>query len=88
MYSCFLILFLLRLLKKDLFREGRRSQFIPSGIVSLHIYWKVEQTYGISKNYWGIKVKTTEIYTHEGNKDMGKIKSPLDNLQMKVGEEV
>ena len=24
--------------------------------------------------------KTTEIYTHVSNKDIGKIKSPLDNL--------
>jgi len=24
--------------------------------------------------------KTTEIYTHVGNKDIGKIKSPLDSL--------
>jgi hypothetical protein len=25
--------------------------------------------------------KTTEIYTHVGNRDLGKIKSPLDNLE-------
>ncbi len=31
--------------------------------------------------------KTTAIYTHVRNTDMGKIKSPLDNLQMKGGEE-
>ncbi|RLB03589.1 MAG: hypothetical protein DRG59_11535 [Deltaproteobacteria bacterium] len=30
--------------------------------------------------------KTTEIYTHVSNKDIGKIKSPLDSLQIK-GEE-
>jgi len=48
---------MLQFLRKDLFREGRRSQFILSGMVSLHIYWKVEQTCGISKNYWGIKVQ-------------------------------
>ncbi len=27
--------------------------------------------------------KTTEIYTHVSNKDIGKIKSPLDNLNVK-----
>jgi len=27
--------------------------------------------------------KTTEIYTHVSNKDIGKIKSPLDNLNIK-----
>ena len=31
--------------------------------------------------------KTTEIYTHVSNRDIGKIKSPLDNLQIKGGEE-
>jgi site-specific recombinase XerD len=31
--------------------------------------------------------KTNEIYTHVTNKDIGKIKSPLDNLQMKGGKE-
>ena len=30
--------------------------------------------------------KTTEIYTHVSNKNIGKIKSPLDSLQIK-GEE-
>ncbi len=30
--------------------------------------------------------KTTEIYTHVSNKDIGRIKSPLDSLQIK-GEE-
>ncbi len=30
--------------------------------------------------------KTTEIYTHVSNKDIGKMKSPLDSLQIK-GEE-
>jgi|LGVF01.1.fsa_nt_gb site-specific recombinase XerD len=29
--------------------------------------------------------KTTEIYTHVSNKDMGKIKSPLDSLQIRGG---
>jgi len=29
--------------------------------------------------------KTTEIYTHESNKNIGKIKSPLDNLFGKNG---
>jgi len=28
--------------------------------------------------------KTTEIYTHVSNKDFGRIKSPLDNLVLKV----
>lgn len=27
--------------------------------------------------------KTTEIYTHVGNRDLGKIKSPLDNLELR-----
>lgn len=27
--------------------------------------------------------KTTEVYTHVSNKELGKIKNPLDNLQMK-----
>ncbi len=27
--------------------------------------------------------KTTEIYTHVSNKDIGKIKSPLDSLQIR-----
>jgi site-specific recombinase XerD len=31
--------------------------------------------------------KTTEIYTHVSNKDIGKIKSPLDNLQIGGGED-
>jgi len=31
--------------------------------------------------------KTTEIYTHVSNKDIGKIKSPLDNLQIRGGED-
>ena len=31
--------------------------------------------------------KTTEIYTHVSNKNIGKIKSPLDNLQIKGGED-
>jgi len=30
--------------------------------------------------------KTTEIYTHVSNKDIGKIKSPLDSLQISGGE--
>jgi len=30
--------------------------------------------------------KTTEIYTHVSNKDIGKIKSPLDNSQVRSGE--
>jgi len=32
--------------------------------------------------------KTTEIYIHVGTKYIGKIKSPLDNLQMKGSAEV
>lgn len=28
--------------------------------------------------------RTTEIYTHVSNKDLGRIKSPLDNLVSKV----
>jgi len=28
--------------------------------------------------------KTTEIYTHVSNKNLGRIKSPLDNLVLKV----
>ena len=31
--------------------------------------------------------KTTEIYAHVWNKNIGKIKSPLDNLQIKGGED-
>ncbi|MEE9174995.1 MAG: tyrosine-type recombinase/integrase [Thermodesulfobacteriota bacterium] len=31
--------------------------------------------------------KTTEIYTHVSKREIGKIKSPLDSLQMKRGEE-
>ena len=31
--------------------------------------------------------KTTEIYTHVSNRDIGKIKSPLDCLQIKGGED-
>ncbi len=31
--------------------------------------------------------KTTEIYTHVSNKDIGKIKSPLDNLLIRGGED-
>jgi hypothetical protein len=27
--------------------------------------------------------ETTEIYTHVGNRDLGKIKSPLDNLELR-----
>jgi len=30
--------------------------------------------------------KTNEIYTHVSNKDLGKIKSPLDNLVLKVAK--
>jgi len=30
--------------------------------------------------------KTTEIYTHVSNNDIGKIKSPLDSLQIKGAE--
>jgi len=30
--------------------------------------------------------KTTETYTHVSNKDIGKIKSPLDSLQIRGGE--
>jgi site-specific recombinase XerD len=30
--------------------------------------------------------KTTEIYTHVSKREIGKIKSPLDSLQMKRGE--
>ena len=29
--------------------------------------------------------KTTEIYTHVSTKSIGKIKSPLDNLNLKEG---
>ncbi len=29
--------------------------------------------------------KTMEIYTHVSNKDIGKIKSPLDSLQIREG---
>jgi len=28
-------------------------------------------------------LKTTEIYTHVSNRNIGKIKSPLDNLKIK-----
>ena len=31
--------------------------------------------------------KTTEIYTHVSNNDIGKIKSPLDNLQIRGGKD-
>lgn len=31
--------------------------------------------------------KTTETYTHVSNRDIGKIKSPLDSLQIKGGED-
>lgn len=31
--------------------------------------------------------KTTEIYTHVSNRDIGKMKSPLDSLQIKGGED-
>ena len=31
--------------------------------------------------------KTIEIYTHVSNKDTGKIKNPLDSLQIKGGED-
>ena len=31
-------------------------------------------------------LKTTETYTHVSNKNIGKIKSPLDSLQIKGGE--
>jgi integrase/recombinase XerD len=31
--------------------------------------------------------KTTEIYTHVSNKNIGKIKSPLDSLPIKGGED-
>lgn len=30
--------------------------------------------------------KTTEIYTYVSNKDLGRIKSPLDNLVLKVAK--
>jgi site-specific recombinase XerD len=32
--------------------------------------------------------KTTEIYTHVSTKNIGKIKSPLDNLNLKRGGDV
>ena len=35
----------------------------------------------------GQSSKTTEIYTHQRNKDIGRIKSPLDSLQIKGGED-
>jgi len=41
-----------------------------SGIVSSHICWKAVE----------------KIYTHVSNKDIGKSKTPLDNLQMGVGK--
>jgi integrase len=31
--------------------------------------------------------KTTEIYTHASTKDIGRIKSPLDSLNLKKGGE-
>ncbi len=31
--------------------------------------------------------KTTEIYTHVSTRDLGRIKSPLDNLQIRGGED-
>jgi len=31
--------------------------------------------------------KTTEIYTHVSNKDLSRIQSPLDSLQLKGGED-
>jgi hypothetical protein len=46
---------------------------------------KILQTCVQEKGYKSSK--TTAIYTHVSNKDIGKIKSPLDNLQMKGGEE-
>ena len=30
-----------------------------------------------------MKLQKTEIYTHVSNRDIGKIKSPLDSLQIK-----
>jgi hypothetical protein len=31
--------------------------------------------------------KTAGIYAYESNKDIGKIRSPLDNLQIRGGED-
>jgi site-specific recombinase XerD len=31
--------------------------------------------------------KTTEIYTHVSNKDLSRIQSPLDSLQLKRGKD-
>ncbi|RZB30916.1 MAG: hypothetical protein AEth_00870 [Candidatus Argoarchaeum ethanivorans] len=33
------------------------------------------------------ELKDTEIYAHVNNKTIGKIKSPLDSLQIKGGED-
>jgi len=34
-----------------------------------------------------ITTRTVEIYTHVSNKDIGKIKSPLDNFQIRGRED-
>jgi len=66
----------------------RISRFILSGIVSIHTYWRAGQIGGIFRNYWGHKSsKTKEIYIHMSNKDIGRVKSPLDSLQIKGGED-
>jgi len=41
----------------------------------------------IKDNCWDIKVARQQIYTHISNKDIGRIKSSLDNLQIKWGKD-
>ncbi|RZB32853.1 MAG: hypothetical protein AEth_00199 [Candidatus Argoarchaeum ethanivorans] len=73
--------------KRQTLRRTPRSILLD--MVSLHTYWKTGQTCSIFRSYWGIKVakRQRDIYSHVSNKNIGKIKSPLDSLQIKGGED-
>jgi len=87
-FASLLLLDYLRTQHRNYEKIRRAPQFILSDIVSLHIYWKTGQTCGISGSCFGIKVRRQRnIYTHVSNRDIGKIKSPLDNSQIKGGED-
>jgi len=78
---------------EDLRRElvSRKYSYTPHFCISAGFYNKDLIRYA-AKNPSDIlghqRSKTTEIYTHVNTKSIGKIKSPLDNLNLKRGGDV
>jgi site-specific recombinase XerD len=65
----------------------RTSQFILSHSFATHLLDSGTDQRYIQELFGHKSSKTIEIYTHVSNKDIGKIKSLWDSLQVRGGED-